>query len=392
MDIVRVDEFGGPEVLRVRQADDPVAGPGQVVIGVAAVDVMSLDAQLRTGWGKEWFGHRPPFVPGTGVTGTVLTTGDGVDASWAGRRVAALLPGGGYAGQVAAPLESVVPVPDDVPLVDAAALLQVGPAALSLVDAAGLAPGTRVLVTGAGGGLGLVLVELAARAGAHVTAAARGAAKRARALELGAAEAIGYLDGDGGPRFDVVFDGVGGPVGSAASKHVAPGGVFFAYGVPSGSFAEADDGVKVVGIEQVQFTPEELGRLVARTFGAGLTPTVGLAVPLDRAAEAHAALEARELVGKAVLLATSRAVRYTEYGDAGVLRVVGAPIPRPGPGQVRVRVRAAGVNAIDWKLRAGLMGTPLTGPTGTGLEMAGVVDGLGKGSPGSCRATRSSGG
>ncbi|MFE0148171.1 zinc-binding dehydrogenase [Nonomuraea sp. NPDC059007] len=382
MNIVEVTRFGGPEVLRVRQSSPVAAGPGEVVIEVRAADVLSIEVQLRTGWGREWFGTQPPYVPGTAVAGVVRSAPEA--ASWAGRRVAALLPGGGYAEQVAAPLSALVEVPDHVSLVSAAALLQVGPAALSLLDAAELKPGARVLVTGAGGALGLVLVELAARAGAHVVGASRGPAKRARALSLGASSVVDYPDlASGDLEFDVVFDGVGGQVGADAFALTVPGGVFFGYGVLSGEFAavgpeEAERrGVRLVGIEQVQFKPEALHRLAERTLAAGITPTIGLAVPLDQAHRAHAALEAREVVGKAVLVTHGRAVRYSEHGDAEVLRVDEVPIPVPGPGQVRVAVRAAGVNSVDWKIRSGAFGIPLDGPTGTGLEFSGVIDAIG---------------
>ncbi|MFI9553388.1 zinc-binding dehydrogenase [Nonomuraea endophytica] len=382
MNIVEVTQFGGPEVLRVRQSSPVTAGPGEVVIEVRAADVLSIEVQLRTGWGQEWFGTQPPYVPGTAVAGVVRSAPEA--GSWEGRRVAALLPGGGYAEQVAAPLSALVEVPDHVSLISAAALLQVGPAALSLLDAAELKPGARVLVTGAGGALGLVLVELAARAGAHVVGAARGPAKRARALSLGASSVVDYqalVSGD--LEFDVVFDGVGGQVGADAFALTAPGGVFFGYGVLSGEFAavgpdEAERrGVRLMGIEQVQFTPEALHRLAERTLTAGITPTIGLTVPLDQAHRAHAALEARDVVGKAVLVTHGRAVRYSEHGGAEVLRVDEVPIPVPGPGQVRVAVRAAGVNAVDWKIRGGAFGIPLDGPTGTGLEFSGVIDAIG---------------
>ncbi|MEO3868987.1 zinc-binding dehydrogenase [Nonomuraea sp. B12E4] len=433
MEVVEVMKFGGPEVLRTRRAEEPVAGPGQVVIGVSVADVMSLDAQLRAGWGREWFGNEPPYVPGTGVAGRVLSAGDGVDAGWVGRRVAAFVPGGGYAERVAAEADRLVAVPDEVPSWQAAALVQVGPAALSLVAAAGLRPGSRVLVTGAGGALGLPIVRLAAAAGARVTAAAHGPAKRAAALRMGAAEVIDYpalgaaeTTGDralnepeatGDPAlnepettaatgttgstaagttgraapegFDVVFDGVGGEVGGAAFELVAPGGTFFAYGVPSGSPAPVDReramrrGVRLVGMEQVQFAPDEFRRLAEQTMreaAAGrLTTVVGLAVPLERASEAHAALAARELVGKALLLVTAQAVRYRAHGGPEVLALEEIPLPRPGRGQVRVAVRAAGVNGIDWKIRKGLMGAPPAGPQGTGIEMAGTIDALGPG-------------
>ncbi|MFI6534275.1 zinc-binding dehydrogenase [Nonomuraea sp. NPDC050547] len=384
MNIVEVTRFGGPEVLRVRQSSPVTAGPGEVVIEVRAADVLSIEVQLRTGWGREWFGTQPPYVPGTAVAGVVRPAPEA--GSWEGRRVAALLPGGGYAEQVAAPLSALVEVPDHVSLISAAALLQVGPAALSLLDAAELKPGARVLVTGAGGALGLVLVELAARAGAHVVGAARGPAKRARALSLGASSVVDYPAlASGDLEFDVVFDGVGGRVGADAFALTVPGGVFFGYGVLSGEFAavgpdEAERrGVRLVGIEQVQFTPEALHRLAERTLTAGITPTIGLAVPLDQAHRAHAALEARDVVGKAVLVTHGRAVRYSEHGGAEVLRVDEVPIPVPGPGQVRVAVRAAGVNAVDWKIRGGAFGIPLDGPTGTGLEFSGVIDAIGPG-------------
>ncbi|MEV0620724.1 zinc-binding dehydrogenase [Nonomuraea sp. NPDC050404] len=459
MKIVEVTKFGGPEVLVAGQAPDPVAGPGQVVIGVSVVDVLSVEAQLRTGWGRDWFPAEPPFVPGTGVAGRVLSVGDGVDAGWVGRRVAAKLSIGAYAEQAVADAETVVAVPDELPLWRAAALLQVGPAALSLVTAAELRPGARVLVTGAGGALGLVLVQLASAAGARVTAAAHGPAKRRAALEAGAAEIIDYPEpekaeaaetaGTTGPaepvgtagtagtgasekagaaeaavsgkagaakavgpgkaeaaaaaeadsyekaeeagvgEFDVVFDGVGGDVGAAVFGLVGRGGRFFAYGVPSGAPASIDPAlaerreVRVIGMEQVMFAPDEFSRLAEQAFkeavAGRLTTAVGLVLPLERASEAHAALEARELVGKALLLATAQAVRYDRCGGPEVLELMEIPLPEPGPGQVRVAVRAAGVNPIDWKMREGFRGAPPDASQGTGMELAGMVDALGPG-------------
>ncbi|MEV0229584.1 zinc-binding dehydrogenase [Nonomuraea sp. NPDC050786] len=381
MNVIQVTRFGGPEVLELRQAPEPQAGPGQVLIGVSVVDVMSLDAQLRTGWGREWFPNEPPFVPGTGVAGRVLSVGEGVDPGWAGRRVAAFLPGGGgYAEQVVTGVETVVEVPGEVPLWRAASLIQVGPAALSLVEAAELKAGSRVLVTGAGGALGLPIVRLASAAGAHVTAAAHGAAKRQAALDMGAAEAVDYAELGG--RFDVVFDGVGGEVGGAAYELVEPGGTFFAYGVPSGATAQIKPGAaRVVGMEQVQFAPDEFRRLARRVMEEDrLATVVGLAVPLERAGEAHAALDRRELVGKALLLVTAQAARYRANGGPEVLTLDEIPLPQPGPGQVRVAVRAAGVNPIDWKLRrGGPRGTADGSPQGTGLELAGTIDAIGPG-------------
>jgi NADPH2:quinone reductase len=85
MRAIQVDRFGGPEVLKVARVADPVAGPRQVVVEVAAADVLFLDCQIRGGWG-EMFGVVPPYVPGNGVAGEVVSLGDGADRRWLGRQ------------------------------------------------------------------------------------------------------------------------------------------------------------------------------------------------------------------------------------------------------------------------------------------------------------------
>ncbi|GAA3111798.1 zinc-binding dehydrogenase [Streptosporangium carneum] len=354
MRVVRVTRFGGPEVLVAGQAPEPVAGPGQVVIGVAVADVLFLETQLRGGWGAEYFDVSPPYVPGGGVGGRVISVGEGVDPGWTGRDVVAMTGGGGYAERAVASVDGLVPVPDGLPLGEAVALLQIGPAALSLVEAAEIKPGERVLVTAAAGGLGGLLVQLAHAAGARVVAAARGARKLDLARELGAdvvvdysrpdwaervREAVGGGAGAGGGLrggaeagaeaggglrggveteagdergADVVFDGVGGRIGRTSFEITARGGRFFAYGVPSGTFTEIDPrepqgrGVGVRGIEQVQFLPEEARRLTERALAEAVAgrirPVIGQTFPLERAAEAHAAIESRDVVGKTLLL------------------------------------------------------------------------------------------
>lgn len=347
---MRVTRFGGPEVMRLTDAPDPVAGPGQVLVDVEVADVLFLDAQLRTGWGKEWFGQAPPYVPGTGVAGRVR--GDG-------RRVVAMTTGG-YASQAVA--DTVVDIPDGVSMAEAAALMQTGPAALSLFEAARIKPGDRVLVTAAAGGLGSLLVQLAVQAGAEVTGAAGKGHELVR--ELGG-RAVPYEDVDG--SYDVVFDGAGGEIGTAAFGRTASGGRFFGYGVPSGSFATTDparDDVEVAGIEQVQFTPESWADHVSRIFGR-VRPVIGRTFPLELVAEAHRAIEAREILGRTLLIVGRRAA-YTD----GVLHVEETELPVPGPGQVRIRTVAAGVNGIDWKMGR-------DGPTG--LEISGVVETAGGG-------------
>lgn len=287
MRAIQVTRFGGPEVLELSEVPEPVPGPGQALIDVTVADVLSLDAQLRSGWGREWFGQAPPYVPGTGVAGT-----------HEGRPVVAMVTGG-YAARAVA--DVVIPVPEVIDPVQAAALLQSGPAALALLEAAGLGSGDRVLVTAAAGGLGTLLVQLAAAAGADVSAVAGSDDKRKLAVELGAARALGYSDDL--PEVEVVFDGVGGSVGEAAFGRTRRR--FFAYGVASGSPAPVA-GELVTGMEQVQFAPERHAALTAEILGLAaegrVRPVIGLTEPLHRAAQAHEAIESRSVLGKTLLV------------------------------------------------------------------------------------------
>jgi NADPH2:quinone reductase len=84
---IEVIRFGGPEVLELRERPDPVAGPGQVVVDVVAIPLLWLDTALRSGRGRDWFPVKPPYVPVSGVAGTVSASGPGVDAGWIGRDV-----------------------------------------------------------------------------------------------------------------------------------------------------------------------------------------------------------------------------------------------------------------------------------------------------------------
>lgn len=320
MRVARVERFGGPEVLVARDVPDPVAGPGQVVVAVSAADVLFLETAVRRGEGGEYFPVTPPYVPGGGVAGQVISVGDGVDVSWIGLRVLAPTADGGYAEQVLAAAEELIPVPDGLGLPEAAALLHDGRTALGLFETTGATAGEWVLVTAAGGGLGILLVQLAHSAGARVIAAARGTRKLDLAREQGAEVVVDYTDpawaarvrettGGAGP--DVVFDGAGGQIGLAAFEITAPGGRFSAHGTPSGAFAEIDPheaearGVTVRGIEQVQFAPADAKRLIERALSeaaAGrLRPVIGRTFPLERAADAHAAMEARDVIGKTLL-------------------------------------------------------------------------------------------
>jgi NADPH:quinone reductase len=327
--VIEVREFGPPEVLTPVSRPAPAAGPGQVVIATTAADVLHIDTVIRSGRAAQWFDVRPPYVPGNGVAGTIAAAGPGVDPGLLGQRVVAHTGeaggSGGYAEQALVAADRIVPVPDEVSLADAVAMLNDGATALGLMAGTGVRPGEWVLILGAAGGLGLLLTQLARAAGGHVVAALRtsgpqGEDRAARVRDAGAEAVADYADpgwaapvtaatGGSGPA--VVFDGVGGSLGVAAFAITARGGRFSGHGAASGGFAPVDRddaarrGITVQGIEQVQFPAGVHEKLAGQALGevaAGrMRPVIGQSYPLDRAADAHRGLEGRSVIGKTLL-------------------------------------------------------------------------------------------
>lgn len=170
MRVVQATRFGGPEVLVISETADPVAGPGQAVVDVSVAPVLFVETQIRRGWGREWFPVTPPYVPGNGVAGTVISVGEGVDPGWVGRHVVTDTGerggNGGYAEQAVVSAERLIPLPDGLGLHEAAALLHDGRTALRITEVVRIRPGEWVLVLAAAGGLGILLVQLAHAAGA----------------------------------------------------------------------------------------------------------------------------------------------------------------------------------------------------------------------------------
>jgi NADPH:quinone reductase len=329
MRVVQATRFGDPDVLAATEAPDPVAAPGQLVVDVAVADVLFLDTQLRAGWGGDYFALEPPYVPGAGVAGIVSFIGEGVDPAWLDRTVVAgtgrtgEYAGGGYAERAAVPVDVAFVVPDGLEPRDAIAALHDGMTALSRLEKADIEPKDRVLVTAAGGSLGAWLVPLARAAGATVIAAARGQRKLELARQRGADLTVDYSEpgwtewvreADGGGGVDVVFDGAGGQIGRAAFDMTAQGGRFFSYGSASGTFPDIDPreaeqrDVTVIGIDE-RITADDRRRITERALAevaAGrITPVIGQALPLERAAEAHAAIESRSVAGKTLLEVTN---------------------------------------------------------------------------------------
>jgi NADPH:quinone reductase len=317
-----VTKFGPPQVFELQERPGPAPARGQVVLDVAAADVLFVETMIRSGHAPEGMKPEPPYVPGNGVAGRVLAVGAEVTPSWCGRRVVAHTGSrGGYADRALVDVDQLSAIPEGLALTDAAALLHDAPTALTLFDITGAASAGSVLVLGASGGLGLMLMALARASGVRVVAVARDEAKLARIRAM-AADAI-VVDSEqpdwlertrtalGDTGADVVFDNVGSALGEAAFALVNDGGHYSGHGTPSGSFAKINAveaerrHVSVTGIESVQLDEQALkiatDRALAAASAGDLSPVIGQTYPLEQAADAHAAIEARTVFGKTIL-------------------------------------------------------------------------------------------
>lgn len=307
MRAVVLRRFGPPERLVAEDVPAPRPAAGEVLVDVRFAGITFVETQIRAG--------RPPHpsmspalpvVLGNGVAGLVMD-GDGP-----GRRVVTTTAGtGGYAEHVAVGADLPLEVPAGLDLAEALALLADGRTALSLMASAEVQPGESVLVLAAAGGVGSLLVQLARDAGGHVIAAAGGERKLALARELGAQRAVDYTregwTAATGP-VDVVFDGVGGATGAAAHGLLRGGGRDIHFGMASGAFTSLDGEARpdVRIVRGVPLTPDRMRALsdeaLALAAAGRLRPVIGQTFALGRAADAHAAIEARATVGKTLLV------------------------------------------------------------------------------------------
>ena len=319
MRTMQVTAFGGPDVLRLVESPRPIPGPGEMTIEVEAAEILFLDTQLRSGWGRDFFTIEPPFIPGVGIAGIVVDLGPGVDSSWRGTRVVTRTSGvgtyrgGGYAEFALTLAGHALQIPAEVGSAEALAALNDGAMGVSRVGRSGLSAGDSALVTAASGGIGIWLIPLLNAAGVHVRAAALGPQKVALARERGAAVAVDYGAADWTQQLgtvDAVFDGAGGALGEQAAGLLRRGGRFFAYGAGAGDFARierqaAQRDLDVVGLNE-EFTDEDAHRYAAQALrhlaDGSVRPVIGQQLPLERAAEAHSEIEARRVVGKSVLI------------------------------------------------------------------------------------------
>jgi NADPH:quinone reductase-like Zn-dependent oxidoreductase len=310
MKAVRFHEFGDPSVLRYEDAEDPVPGPGEVRIRVAATSFNGVDGGIRGGYLQGPFPVTLPHTPGIDVAGTVDALGSDVEGLAVGDPVIAFLPmtaPGAAAELVIAPAEVIAAAPTSIPLQDVAAMPMVGLTAWqALFDDAELHAGQRVLINGAGGGVGGYAVQLAKRAGAHViaTASARSAE---RVRSAGADEVIDHTSIS-------VADAVTEPVDvllnlariapeefTALAALVRDGGVVVNTVPTIETPVDEARGVRAVGVF-VRSDAEQLSRLVALIDAGELRVAVAERAPLPDLADVHARAEADEISGKVVVV------------------------------------------------------------------------------------------
>ena len=295
MRAIQVQEFGGPEVLELRDVPVPEAGPDEVLIEVSRAGINFADTHQRENSYLAKF--ELPLIPGGEVAGV---TEDG-------QRVVAIVRSGGYAEYVAAPKAMTFPIPDGVDDARALALLIQGTTAWHLYrTSARLQEGERVLVISGAGGVGSLAVQLAKPFGAgHVTATASTPEKRELCLELGADEAISADEIEG--PYDVVLEMAGGKVFDDSLDALAPFGRLVAYGIAGREPNTVQSGAlmrksrAVVGfwlMHALDRLQEPLADLFARH---DLRVVVGETYPMSDVRRAHEDLQGRRTSGKLLL-------------------------------------------------------------------------------------------
>lgn len=314
MKAVRFHEYGDPGVLRFEDVEQPVAGPGQVLIRVAATSFNGVDGNIRAGFMQGPIPVALPHTPGIDVSGTVAALGEGVEGVegfGVGDRVVGFLPmtdDGAAAQYVLAPAGILAAAPTSVDLADAAALPVVGLTAWqALFDHAKLTAGQRVLVNGAGGAVGGYAVQLAKGAGAHVIATAS-PRSRDRVKAAGADEVIDHTTAavnTATAGVDVVLNLA--PIEpaqlAALLDVIRPGGVLVNTTVWMPAPSDDERGVRGIDLF-VRSDAQQLAHLVELADRGELRIEVAQRVPLAELAALHTDAAAGNLPsGKTIVLA-----------------------------------------------------------------------------------------
>jgi NADPH2:quinone reductase len=316
-------ELGPPSLLRVEERPDPEAGADEVVVEVEAAGVNYVDALFVAG--RYQIKPAVPFVPGTESAGHVVATGSEASGLKVGQRVLVSAGLGGYASRLVAKASAVTRIPDVLDAPRAATFNQSYSTSLfALRDRAGALPGERVLVLGAGGGVGLAAIRVARALGCRVFAVASSVAKRDAALAAGAEAALDPASEPvkdaarawaGGTGVDVVLDPVGGPLAETSLRALGDGGRYLVIGFASGEIPSVPlnqvllRNRSVIGIDwgiwamtHAEGQRTLVDDLLAMVADGSLDPVRPAEYPLDDVARALEDLLERRVVGKIALI------------------------------------------------------------------------------------------
>lgn len=325
MRAIVLDQYGGPEVLRLKQIADLDPGSEDTLVRVAATALNRADTLQRQGLYPQP-GARPEHeIPGLEFAGTVERIGARVTGVQPGQRVMGLLPGGGYAEQVVTHARMLLPVPDGMTLSEAASIPEVFFTAYdALFPQAGCALGDTMLVHAGGSGIGIAAIQLAKAAGARVLCTVGNDEKAAQARMLGSDIAINYktmdfkdaaLAATDGAGVDIILDVIGGPYLDQNLAAAALGGRIVFIGLMGGPVAPINLGLllgkrlRLFGTT-LRSRPIEAKIALTQAFMAhalplfrsgALRPIVDREFPLAEAAAAHRYMEENRNFGKIVL-------------------------------------------------------------------------------------------
>jgi NADPH2:quinone reductase len=328
-----------PDGLIVRQRPVPVPGKGQALVQMLATGVSFAENSMR----RNRYPGQPkfPFVPGYDLVGIVIATGPGTDPALAGKRVAAVTKTGGWSTHVLVDARDLAPIPDALDPAEVETILVNGITAWQMLHRkARVKPGGTILVHGASGGVGTVLVQLARHAGIRVIGSAS-PRNHAMLRELGA-EPVDYHDPDLASRIralapagvDAVFDNIGGASFERSFRQLAPGGTLVGYGTASSQREDTGNMILTFagilarfGLWTLQpnhgrralfynfwsgkrIRPQRFRRHLAadltsltQLLAAGIiTPYIAARIPLSEASRAMTLADSRTVHGKVVLL------------------------------------------------------------------------------------------
>lgn len=319
MKAVVIRAFGPPEGLAVVELPVPALGPDEVLIAVEAIGVGGVDTTVRSG-ALASYGFVAGHIPGGEVAGTVEGVGEGVDPAWTGRRVWGFTGvGGGYVEQAIVPVAEIVELPGALSAVDAVTLGSSGVVAHFGLAHARFAAADSVLVRGAAGSIGITTVQLAAAGGAGAVAVTTSSAERGERLRrLGATHVLDRSGRDGADApsgYDVVVDVVAGADMPSFLGRLRPNGRLVAVGAVGGQ-PPPDFGTTLMAAFRKSLTfatfsaatvPEPERRAVrteqfAAAARGALQTVVHDVLPLDRAVDAHRAMDAGQVFGRIVLV------------------------------------------------------------------------------------------